>query len=258
MRAKKILSYSRYALMIFLVMYLILVWMYFKDNARQLTSSGLLLWFVVIPLLLLGSIGALLWWQKRRDKQASDKSEATVDDSGESKDIEMPDTYQLFIYGRVCLPEGDSWSEVINNGEDLTILSDDLVDFDGLPILIKPIARLTDAASLPTIYMADEAADSTFYDDDHNSNDLTTNHYDNGMFDEEDKYAERLAALNTTTLRLYSLIHEQLALSDDILSSLAEYFQQHHPQDEIQSNSAIHVHPEWQQHYLVSSNEDKP
>lgn len=60
----KILSYGRSVLVMILVLYLILVWMYFKDNARQLTSSGLLLWFVTIPLLFLGSIMALLWWQK--------------------------------------------------------------------------------------------------------------------------------------------------------------------------------------------------
>ncbi|MEN6668939.1 hypothetical protein AAJP47_01015 [Psychrobacter sp. B38] len=252
MRVKKILSYSRYALMILLVVYLILVWMYFKDNARHLTSSGLFLWFVLIPLLLLSSIGAILWWQKKRDKQENDGSDVMSGDSSKHEDVETPDTYQLFIHSRVCLPEGDHWSEVIENDEDLTVLSEDLVDFDGLPILIKPITRLTDATSLPSVYMTDaNIANSVLNDDD---SDDANNHYDNDMFDQDDKYAERLAALNTTTLRLYSLIHEQLALSDDLLSNLAEYFQQH-TSDEIQSNSAIHVHPEWQQHYLVSAND---
>lgn len=40
-----------------------------------------------------------------------------------------------------------------------------------------------------------------------------------------------------------------------MLSSLAEHFYQHHQQDTTQSNAAIHIHPEWQQHYLVSANE---
>ncbi|WP_250162813.1 hypothetical protein [Psychrobacter sp. WY6] len=75
MGAKKILSYGRSVLVMILVLYLILVWMYFKDNARQLTSSGLLLWFVTIPLLFLGSIMALLWWQKKLDKQTTDSPE---------------------------------------------------------------------------------------------------------------------------------------------------------------------------------------
>lgn len=240
MAAKKILSYSRFILGAFLGIYLILVWMYFKDNARQLTSSGLLLWFVAIPLLLLGTIMALLWWQKKLDKQASKNSDSLDDISNKTEIAKQPDTYQVFIFSRVCLPEGDSWSEVIDNDEDLTLLSDELADFDGLPILVKPITRLPDAASLPYQYISKDLEDSDW--------DVDTSY-------EDESRSERMDALNDTTLRLCSLIHEQLTLSDEIWSVLAEHFYQHHQQDNMQSNSAAHIHPEWQQHYLVSAKE---
>ncbi|MDN3453963.1 MULTISPECIES: hypothetical protein [unclassified Psychrobacter] len=236
MGAKKILSYGRSALVILLVLYLILVWMYFKDNARHLTSSGLLLWFVAIPLLFLGAIMALLWWQKRLDKQTNNTPESG-DTADEIETIKPPDTYQLFIYSRVCLPEGDSWSDVIDNEDDLTVLSDELTDFDGMPILVKPITRLTDAASLPYKALSDDVSG-----------------FDDETFDEDDMHTDGIAALNDTTLRLCSLIYEQLVLSEEVLSALAEHFHQHQ-QDATQGNSAIHIHPEWQQHYLVSANE---
>lgn len=230
MGTKKILSYSRFVLGILLGLYLILVWMYFKDNARHLTSSGLFLWFVTIPLLLLGTILALLWWQKKADKQALNAS-GSADGITDKKDpILVPDTYQLFIYSRVCLPEGNSWSEVVNNNEDLTVLSDDLVDIDGLPILTKPIKNLPNAGSLPYGYRVDSYATHSDFDD---------------------------SPPNSITLRLCSLVQEQLALIDDLLSTLAEHFNQHHKQDEAPSNSAIHVHPEWQQHYLIGAHEEK-
>lgn len=246
MSAKKILSYGRFFLILLLALYLILVWMYFKDNAQQLTSFGLLVWFVVIPLVLLGSILALLWWQKKQEKNTKDVSDDTAGISSKDDDTKAPETYQLFMYSRVCLPEGDSWSEVIDNNEDLTVLSEDLVDIDGLPLLIKPIARLTDAASLPYVYVANSDFDSSHADSD----------YDDEALEEEANYTERMVAQNSTTLRLHSLVHELLVLSDDLLATLAEHFQQHHDQDNTHSNSAIHVHPDWQQHYLVSANEE--
>ncbi|MGO3281754.1 MAG: hypothetical protein ACTJH0_10200 [Psychrobacter sp.] len=217
MGAKKILSYSRFILGAFLAVYLLLVWMYFKDNARQLTSSGLLLWFVAIPILLFGTIMALLWWQKKLDKQESQASDTLDETSNKKESAKLPDTYQLFVFSRICLPEGDSWSDVINNDQDLTLLSDELTDFDGLPVLVKPITRLADATSLPYRYISDEPSDDI-------------------------------------TLRLCSLIHEQLTLSEELWSTLAEHLDQYQ-QDNTQPNSAINVHPEWQQHYLVGSEE---
>ncbi|MGP5203034.1 hypothetical protein ACTXKB_09770 [Psychrobacter aquimaris] len=249
MGAKKILSYGRSILVMLLVLYLILVWMYFKDNARQLTSSGLLLWFVTIPLLFLGSIMALLWWQKKLDKQTTDTPEMLDGTADKIDTIKPPDTYQLFVYSRVCLPEGNRWSEVVDNDEDLTVLSENLTDIDGMPMLVKPITRLTDAAALPypnistNAYLADSEFDGGYSDSDLDS------HLN------EERFTERKAALNETTLRLQALIYEQLGLSEEILSSLAEHFHQHHQKNTTQSNAAIDIHPEWQQHYLVSANE---
>ena len=254
MGAKKILSYSRSVLVMLLVLYLILVWMYFKDNARQLTSSGLLLWFVTIPLLLLGSIMALLWWQKKLDKQTTNTPEALDGTADKKEIINLPDTYQLFIYGRVCLPEGDRWSEVMENDEDMTVLSEDLTDIDGMPILVKPIARLPDASALPypnmpNAYLADSEFDDGYSDCYLESDSDLDSHLD------DERFIKRKAAVNETTLRLQALIYEQLVLSEEILSSIAEHFHLHHQKDTTQSNAAIDIHPEWQQHYLVSANE---
>lgn len=258
MGAKKILSYGRSVLVMILVLYLILVWMYFKDNARQLTSSGLLLWFVSIPLLFLGSIMALLWWQKKLDKQTTDSSEIIDGTADETDTIKPPDTYQLFIYSRVCLPEGDCWSEVVDNDADLTVLSEDLTDIDGMPMLVKPIARLPDAAALPYPSISDAYSADSEFDDSYSDRYLDSNSNLDSSLDSHldgERVTERKAALNDTTLRLQALIYEQLVLSEEMLSSLAEYFYQYHQQDTIQSNAAIHIHPEWQQHYLVSANE---
>ena len=243
MRAKKILSYGRFVLVILLMLYLILVWMYFKDNAHQLTSSGLLLWFVAIPLILLIAIAALLWWQRKADRQALGAEDNADKVSGEDDRTATPNTYELFIYTRVCLPEGSSWSEVVDNDEDLTVLSDELVDVDGLPVLIKPVKNLPDIDSLPYRYLSD-VDDSVVNDQ-----------FDDERLTEDYTHSEPMTTLNDTTLRLYALIQEQLVLSDERLSNLAEHFQQHHVQNENPANSAIHVHPEWQQHYLVSANE---
>ncbi|MBE0442514.1 MAG: hypothetical protein ACTH7W_08095 [Psychrobacter sp.] len=255
MGAKKILSYGRRALVIFLVLYLIVVWMYFEDNARQLTSSGLILWFVAIPLLFIGTIVALLWWQKKLDKRASDKAESLGETSDKKENVKLPDIHQLFIFSRVCLPEGNSWSDVIDNDQDLTVLSEDLTNFDGMPMLVKPIKELTDAASLPYSYRSNDHVEDTDFDNSLDNNRLD-NHVNQERFEESDARTERIATLDDTTLRLCSLIHEQIALSDELLSVLAEHFYQHHQQDNAQSNSAINIHPEWQQHYLVSAEQE--
>lgn len=216
--------------------------MYFKDNALQLTSSGLLLWFVVIPLLLFGSIMAIRWWQKKREDKAANMPNIAV----EKENIKQPDSYRLFIYSSICLPEGDCWPDVIDNEEDLTSLSEELTDFDGLPILIKPITRLTDAASLPYRYMQDTYLDNT----------LETSDFDNELYDEEYSRTEHIENLNSLTLRLCSLILEQLSLSDEILSSIAEHFRSQYRQNIHEPNSAINIHPDWQQHYLVSADKE--
>lgn len=245
MSVKKVLSYGRFALTLCLALYLILVWLYFKDNAQQLTPAGLLLWFVIIPLLLLGSILTLLWWQKKQEKNENNRSDSDVNTSNEDNGTAMPEIHSLFVYSRVCLPEGNCWSEVIDNNEDLTVLSEELTDAYGLPLLIKPIASLTEAAFLPEVY-----GSSLDSDDSHLYND-----YDNETFEEEATHTQHLASPNSTTLRLYALVHELLNLSDDILSNLAQHVHQYHSEDKEQFNSAINVHPEWQQHYLVGASE---
>lgn len=236
MSVKKVLSYGRFSLTLCLALYLVLVWLYFKDNAQQLTPAGLLLWFVIIPLLLLGSILTLLWWQKKQEKNENNRSDSDVNTSNEDSETTMPETHPLFVYSRVCLPEGNCWSEVIDNNEDLTVLSEELTDAYGLPLLIKPIASLTEAAFLPEVY-----GSSLDWDDE--------------TFEEEATHTQHLASPNSTTLRLYALVHELLNLSDDILSNLAQHVYQYHSEDKEQSNSAINVHPEWQQHYLVGASE---
>ncbi len=252
MNATKIMSYGLYVLVMLLVVYLILVWMYFKDHALQLTSSGLLLWFVVIPLMLLGSIMAIRWMQKKME----DKKENTPDMAVEKESAKLPDSYRLFMYSSICLPEGDSWSEVIDNDADLTLLSEDLTGFDGLPILIKPITRLADAASLPYEYMHDVYLEnSDFLKDSDFDDDSLNQALDNETFDKE-SHTRRVTNLNSITLRLCSLIHEQLSLSDEILSSIAEHFNSHYQPDSQEPNSAINIHPEWQQHYLISADNE--
>ena len=237
MSVKKVLSYGRFSLTLCLALYLILVWLYFKDNAQQLTPARLLLWFVIIPLLLLGSILTLLWWQKKQEKNESNRSDSDANTSNQDNETTMPEIHSLFVYSRVCLPEGNCWSEVIDNNEDLTVLSEDLTDAYGLPLLIKPIVRLTEAAFLPEVY-----GSSSDWDDE--------------TFEEEATHTQHLPSPNSTTLRLYSLVHELLNLSDDILSNLAQHFYQYHSEDKEQTNSAINVHPEWQQHYLVGASEE--
>lgn len=244
------MSYSCYFLVMLLVVYLVLVWMYFKDHALHLTSSSLLLWFVVIPLMLLGFIMVIRWMQKKMEDKTGDIPDIAV----EQENTELPDSYRLFMYSSVCLPEGNSWSEVIDNDADLTLLSEDLTDFEGLPILTKPIARLADVASLPYGYMHDVYLENLLEDSDFDDDTLDQN-FDNETFNKE-SHTRRVTDLNSTTLRLCSLIHEQLSLSDEILSSIAEHFNSHYQPDHHKPNSAINIHPEWQQHYLVSTDNE--
>ena len=225
MVVKKLMTYGRYALAIFLVIYLLLVWMYFKDNTRQLTSSRLLLWFVIIPVIMFGFILFIRWRQKKSEAEKSESPQKV------SKKIQSQpfNSYQLFIDSSVCLPEGSNWSEIIGNDDDLTVLSEELSDFDGLPILTKPIdSVITEQA---TLY--DDERDNTTYSED---------------------LAEKPDEL---TLRLWALIDNQLTSSDDALSALAQYFDRIMQQNIHEPDSALSIHPEWQQHYIASAKEDR-
>ena len=224
---KKLITYVRYALALFLVIYLLLVWMYFKDNTLQLTSSRLLLWFVIIPITLFGFIMFIRWRQK---KSEAEKSESPQNASKKTQPQPF-DSYQLFIDSSVCLPEGSDWSEIIGNDDDLTVLSEELSDFDGLPILTKPIdSVITEQA---TLYDDDDERDNTTYSED---------------------LAEKPDEL---TLRLWALIDNQLTSSDDALSVLAQHFDRIMQQNIHEPDSALSIHPEWQQHYIASAKEDR-
>ena len=213
MSVKKIIIYGRYVMLAVLDFYLILVWMYFKDNALQLTSKSLLLWFVLIPLVIVASIITLIWQQKRLQRKAS----VPTPSKNKEQAVVRPDIYTLFIKSSICLPEGQFWAEVIDNDDDLTVLSTDLQDFDGLPILTKPIAYLVTERTL----------------------------HDEVGFNDEDT-EEQAADLDSLTLRLSTLIEQQLSVNEDALSLLAEHFNKLIDNNNYEPNSAIHIHPEWQ------------
>lgn len=226
MGVKKLITYGRYALALFLVIYLLLVWMYFKDNTLQLTSARLLLWFVIIPIILFGFIVFIKWRQKKSEAEELAPAQKI------SKKIKTPpiDSYQLFIDSSICLPEGIDWPEIIDNDNDLTVLSEALSDFDGLPILTKPIEGvITEQTAL---YAYDNELDNEAYPED------------------------AAESLNELTLRLWALIDNQLTASDDALSVLAQHFERIMQQNIHEPNSALNIHPEWQQHYIASTTED--
>ncbi|WP_025652080.1 hypothetical protein [Psychrobacter sp. TB47] len=226
MGVKKLITYGRYALALFLVIYLLLVWMYFKDNTLQLTSARLLLWFVIIPIILFGFIVFIKWRQKKSEAEELAPAQKI------SKKIKAPpiDSYQLFINSSICLPEGIDWPEIIDNDNDLTVLSEALSDFDGLPILTKPIEGvITEQTAL---YAYDNELDNEAYPED------------------------AAESLNEQTLRLWALIDNQLTASDDALSVLAQHFERIMQQNIHEPNSALNIHPEWQQHYIASTTED--
>ncbi len=226
MGVKKLITYGRYALALFLVIYLLLVWMYFKDNTLQLTSARLLLWFVIVPIILFGFIVFIKWRQKKSEAEELAPAQKI------SKKIKTPpiDSYQLFIDSSICLPEGIDWPEIIDNDNDLTVLSEALSDFDGLPILTKPIEGvITEQTAL---YAYDNELDNEAYPED------------------------AAESLNELTLRLWALIDNQLTASDDALSVLAQHFERIMQQNIHEPNSALNIHPEWQQHYIASTTED--
>ncbi len=240
MGGAKIMRYARYFLVATLVIYLILVWMYFKDNAQQLSSFNLLLWFFCIPLVLVGAIVLLRWRQKKTENAPA----AAANTQTKTKLPQAPATHSLFVYASVCLPEGDNWSDIHDNDEDVTALSESLTDFDGVPLLVKPISRvITTPVTISNTHHADSDNDS--FDQDGSDS------FNEDSFDHE--HPE-----NDLNLRLAALINEQLLLSDAALSVLAQHFGRLAEQDSYEPNSALHIHPEWQARHLVSKdNEDE-
>lgn len=243
MHSKKRLSYALYALTFIFIAYLLLTWMYFKDNAVQLTALRLLLWFIIIPIFLFGFILTLRWFRDKSDSKGN-KTELI---SSEKAELSSLETYRLFVKACISLPEGNSWSEIIDNKNDLTVLSEDLSDFDGLPILIKPIERVITEQN--PLYLSQNKND--FANDDF---EIEADNYE--IYDEtynDDDEEDRAQSTDTLTLRLCALIDEQLRLSDELLSLLAQHFS-YLEQDNDEPNSAIHIHPDWQPHYLLGAN----
>ena len=243
MHPKKRLSYALYALTFIFIAYLLLTWMYFKDNAVQLTAFRLLLWFIIIPISLFGFILTLRWFRDKSDSKEN-KTELITNEKAELSSLE---TYRLFVKACISLPEGNSWSEIIDNKNDLTVLSEDLSDFDGLPILIKPIERVITEQN--PLYLSQNKND--FANDDF---EIEVDNYE--IYDEtynDDDEEDRAQSTDTLTLRLCALIDEQLRLSDELLSLLAQLFS-YLEQDNDEPNSAIHIHPDWQPHYPMDAN----
>ena len=245
MHSRKLLSYAIYTSSVVLLVYLLMTWMYFKDNTLQLTTPRLLLWFIIIPLSLFGFI--LITRRHRKDLDNKKTEIPLITD----KEIEKEpiESYQLFINASICLPEGSSWSEIVDNKDDLTVLSEDLSDFDGLPILVKPIESV-----ITEQYPLYHYQDSSNFASHELEVDADADNY--ASYDESDTYddeEERPQSSDELTLRLCALVSEQLLLSNDFLSLLAQHFA-YLEQDDDEPNSAIHIHPDWQPHYIAGAN----
>lgn len=228
MNINRFMNYSRYILAIVTLLYILLVWMYFKDNTAQLNASSLLIWFLLIPALLIGTIVAIRWWLKKQRHNDAEQTTATPT----KEQTSLPETYKIFIYSSLNLPEGNEWSEIIENKQDLTMLDEELLDFDGLPILTKPITQVTTEP-----WLLDEISSAAI----NNEDDADFSSY------------EHTEAPNDLTLRLGALIKEQLQLSADILTIIAEHFAKLAHDKQTEPNAALDIHPEWQQQYIVSS-----
>lgn len=233
MSIKKAMAYGRYVMLAVLIFYLILVWMYFKDNALQLTPKSLLIWFVLIPLAIVTTIIILTWQQKKLELKVS----APTPVRNKPQADKQPDIHTLFIKSSICLPEGESWAEIVDNEEDLTVLNTDFQDFDGLPILTKPLSYLITDPNLHN-----ELIESNM-----------SNNFEHDASLSNENIEEQTADLDDVTLRLSTLIHQQLALNEETLSTLSALFETLNYHDNNEPNSAISIHPEWQQPYIAGA-----
>ena len=210
MDTKHILHYTRHALTVVLVVYLILTWMYYKDNVTELTSINLLVSFILIPLALFAAILTIKWQQKKQ-KNPEAAPEATA--APIKKDLQ-PKAYHLHMHSQLLLPEGEKFVDVVENTDDVTVLSPVHVDYNNLPILIKPIGDI----SAPI--------------DDFELQDIDN---DNG------------------TQRLCQLITHLFDLSESELYDCATHFASAHAEGGVQPNAAVSMHPDWQQSYISST-----
>ena len=236
-------NYIQYALTVILILYLLLVWMYFKDNTSQLTASRLLLWFIIIPLFLFGMILLYRW----RLRMMSQKSDDTVQKNDEIPSSTPIKSHQLFVQSSFSVPEGVSWQEIIEEGtEDLTILSDHLHDMDQLPVLIKPVGNLDIEAAYSYILTYQEASSDDFLNED--ANNETSDEYDYSFSSDIDREG--------VTVRLWALIYEQLNANAEDIHLLATHLSTADFGEE--ANVALHAHPDWQSHYIGHTDDSIP
>ena len=238
MAIKKLMSFGRYVLIVALVLYLLLAWLYFKDNTAELTTRRLTLWFVAIPVLFIIFIVMLKITQKKLTALPITTAAPTQEDHLPA----LPESQTLYLHSSLCLPEGQSWTEVINNTDDLTVLSEDLVDEDNLPVLIKPISSLTDPAEDLERVLQNLTSESLAS----RSEDLSISRF-------EDQEAIEISAV---TKRVCQLIDELLIACDQTINAFAEHFAKAVQSREHTPNSAISIHPDWQQNYIVSAKGD--
>ena len=205
---KKTLTYVRYSLVAVLILYLGIVWLYFKDNASSLTVSSFVLWFLGLPLLFLGALGALRWYQ---NKPAAEEDPALDTPKTAIKADRAPISHRLLLSGHLLLPEGNEWSQIIDNTEDLTEINHSLTDHFGLPKLTKPIAEVEEQMAWST-------------QEDSETSEPTT---------------------STFTQRIIALLQLQLVAHDDALANIGAHFS-HHYTDRDAIDTASDIHPEWQ------------
>ena len=228
-------NYIQYALAVILILYLVLVWMYFKDNTSQLTASRLLLWFIIIPLFLFGII-LLYRWRLRMTSQESENTEQKHDEIPKSIPIK---SHQLFVQSSFSVPEGASWQDIIEERtEDLTTLSEHLHDMDELPVLIKPVSNLDIEAAYSSILTYQELSSDDWLNED--ANDEPSDEYDYSSSSHIDREG--------VTVRLWALIYEQLNANAENIHLLATHLSTADFGEE--ANVALHAHPDWQSHYI--------
>jgi len=227
---KYVSTLGRYAVISIIVAYLFIVWIYFKTNAMAFDSNSFIIWFMVIPIVFIIFILALRWRRKRLEKQKQHPSTVSAKERSDTP----PDSLALYLHSSLCLPEGQSWSEIIANTEDLTVLSNELLDEDQLPVLIKPIGYLDDSDLDNHIPCVDDTA----LDD-----------------DTALEVAEQQSSPNVikVTHRLCMIIDELLTLSEPTLSAIAECLVDPAQRHSEIPNSAISIHPDWQQRYIANS-----
>lgn len=205
---KKTLTYVRYSLVAVLILYLGIVWLYFKDNASSLTISSFVLWFLGLPLLFLGALGALRWYQ---NKPAVEQNAPLDAPNTTVKADKAPISHHLLLSGHLLLPEGNTWSQIIDNAEDLTEINRSLTDYFGLPKLTKPIAEVEDQMIWST--------------------------------NEDSEMPE--STMSAFTQRITALLQLQLETHDEALATIGAHFS-HHYTDRDAIDTASDIHPEWQ------------